>query len=67
MGSNPAAPTNFSKINNELGRYGVKAALLALDFGTKFGAKIIPILLHLKWTPQRLAAPREAVFVRDNI
>ena len=46
MGSNPAAPTNFSKINNELGRYGVKAALLALDFGTKFGAKIIPILLY---------------------
>ena len=46
MGSNPAAPTNFSIINNELGRYGVKAALLTLDFGTKFGAKIIPILLY---------------------
>ena len=46
VGSNPAAPTNFSRINNELGRYGVKAALLALDFGTKFGAKIIPILLY---------------------
>ena len=36
----------FFQENNEVGRYGVKAALLAIDFGPKFGAKFIPILLH---------------------
>ena len=67
MGSNPAAPTDFSLKNNKLGIQSVTVVSSSLNFGAKFGAKNIAISLSGRCASRRLAMPCETVFVRHKI